>query len=533
MTAAAYSGEEVAGIVLGALFIFLLTFVVICFVVLKSKNGLRQRGTTNSTLVANNGNQTNGSVGSAQTLLTNGTVTVLDHNGANGRIPNGHVQVSPGVVPNGTLRRYSITSTDTKDSKLSNIYVSLNGSLVNKSNSPVAHLDLLPDDDQMTNGEKITIRANQLAEQIEMSHYLASEKTNAMMSLYNGGNGGIPQVYHQQQTNQTEMKQVLGNNAIKGIAMSTQFGKLANEQKYLSNGDNNKQVTVINGSDSIIMAGTLANQLHSNTTPTSRIQLANGNFAMSGQYQHNPSPNPIRHHPHHVNNDNCHFALVSDALFAKEGNKFPTNNPHSNTTATISPVAMDSTGLVHQPQQQHHHNGVSSSIPLTNKTSSSNYYEFDYSPPVHHPLDTGNSAHSLYNMQANLLNGGVQCNVPPNVVNMPNDASYSQKVELVDEMNKRRAATSVAEELQQRLVSAGVVSGQMKRNSALDSSTQSGQVVRFANSATVYSYPSLGAINKQANPLNRVRYSANQVMVGIMARDSPDEGLGDDSDALD
>lgn len=62
VTAAAYSGEEVAGIVIGALFICLLTFLAICIIVLKSKSQLLEQ--------RRNQNGTSGNIVTATTATT-------------------------------------------------------------------------------------------------------------------------------------------------------------------------------------------------------------------------------------------------------------------------------------------------------------------------------------------------------------------------------------------------------------------------------------------------------------------------------
>ncbi|OTF80013.1 hypothetical protein BLA29_009806 [Euroglyphus maynei] len=110
------------------------------------------------------------------------------------------------------------------------------------------------------------------------------------------------------------------------------------------------------------------------------------------------------------------------------------------------------------------------------------------------------------------------------------------------------ASVAVVEELQTRFATAtnDALVCQMKRNNSMDSSpsqgtvttsmapssssstTSSGQIVRFSNTPTVYNYSATNTNNiKQASPLNRIK---NNGLNPLMARDSPDEGLGEETE---
>lgn len=90
VTAAAYSGQEMAGIVLGALFLLILVSLVIFLMILKSKKLLRFRlmgsnSTSTTTTVIANSNST--STSSTVTKPSQKTTESL----LNGQIPNGHI----------------------------------------------------------------------------------------------------------------------------------------------------------------------------------------------------------------------------------------------------------------------------------------------------------------------------------------------------------------------------------------------------------------------------------------------------------
>lgn len=141
----------------------------------------------------------------------------------------------------------------------------------------------------------------------------------------------------------------------------------------------------------------------------------------------------------------------------------------------------------------------------------------------------------------------------PNMINQNNNCSlYDQQ----QQQQQRHLAASVAvvEELQTRFATTVLandsIACQMKRNNSIDSSSSpsqttmatsssstvsssTGQIVRFANTPIVYNYSSISNQstnnnNKQASPLNRIKN--NGLNPSLMARDSPDEGLGEETE---
>lgn len=447
VTAAAYSGEEVAGMVLGALLVLFFVSVAICATVLKSKNGLARRSvlasiTTTTTATTTNGNgasattmntidnmnQTNVANGDnlnhqpptnnngiqTQTILNGKTATVLfnskaNHNGTNGRILNGDCLHSNGDS-NSTMRRNSTTSTETKDSKLSssNLLISSSGSASNSttnmngngSSFSRCYVELVPSTPSTNvsedrNGHTITIRTNQLAEQIEMSNY-----------------GDVTQLY---------------SNA----NMLNDDGKSMN---------------------------------------------------LAGPMQHHP----IRQYNHH------------SPMFS-----------HQTAIKTI-PVPY---GTSHHYRQQSPINVTSMSDHNCANQHVRPQYEIDY-----------------YTQTSNLSTGKM----------LP---------ESIDELRRIRTAASIAEELQQRIAAANCGHGmdsmiESKLSNVINitaNANSPGQVVQFANMATVYNYSPSGPVTikhhqPQPNQGNgNAILQLNRIRNGFMsndARDSPDEGLGEEADVI-
>lgn len=566
VTAAAYSGEEVAGIVLGALTVFLFTFFAICFVVLRSKNGANCRpgltvtsassGSALGGSAANGGgtgNQQHFSNGSSQTGLSamKGGGTPANHinnannnnnsngNGkcmgaANGRLLNGSAQISPGGVCNGdgTFRRLSSTSIDTKDSKMSssNLLISSSGGSVSNSTTNTntnsgstlsrSYVGLLPatgPEEQRKGG--LTIRTNQLAEQIELCNYGMQPTTKDNLPTVNQTLYGEEQEHH---------SVMYGSQNVPSPGSS--FGSpmyIGGSQQghYLEESGNFKSAPMLNDNMTAAMMAS------SQVSPYTANHLYGGRYYPSGNSATCSSKASPSHHQatHHY-------------LASVPATHYPLHSLASNHSSLSS--------------LDHYHAHASSSGPQRRGGQSPSPVHH-YAPPLHplkplSSLASNNNNHNYYKQTDYSDHGSFHDDL------MVGAGSHLESQEQLEQFSKRRAATSVAEELQQRMAAAGVnCTGASTVGKVADEqlsinnlgggqvavNSNNGHVVQFANSATVYSYSPSGhgevSISaKEANgpkpALNRVRSMTvnGQVMMAVAmamdARDSPDEGLGED-----
>ena len=481
---------------LGALFVFLLTFVAICFVVLRSKNNSSCHTSTTS----NNTHQSNGTSQTglqAQTVLLNGGTTITPATngsiGTNGRIPNGN---TPTGICNGggTIRRLSNTSTDTKDSKLSssNLLISSSGSAsnsttnstnVNSGSMSRGYVGLVPNGISERKGA-LTIRANQLAEQIELCNYGSKTEKDNLDAL-----------------NQAAFSEhsPYGSNTVS----SGSFSKLMLEPAqghYLGedtnfNGMLNDNIALSNSMYGVGNGGNFVPCHYTNSIP---IVNGSGHHETSRHYTGNSHyPLLVSNHTTGTTLDHYH---AHPSCSAPSGKLSPSPVHYGNVVTTTTPL---------KPL---------SSLASSNTNSANvDYFGLDY------------YGQGLYGSMAQSEEMALQA-----VSNKLSSSATLQSHDHVDEFNKRRAAASVAEELQQRMAVAGVNCCEtkiLKTNIQLPSS---GQVVQFANSPTVYSYSPSGPVSinaKQAgnSALSRVRNGVNGPMM-VVARDSPDEGLGEETE---
>nr|XP_027205269.1 GATA zinc finger domain-containing protein 14-like [Dermatophagoides pteronyssinus] len=596
VTAAAYSGQEVAGIVIGTLFIFLLILIAIFSVVLRSRKFLHFRSPTNNN---NNDHQSNhnGGGGSSvdnQTILGSTTITSNNsyHNGGtNGIIPNRHLQTTT-TIPNGTLKRYSnnnhnensqnhilpstttasnknLESNNNNESMKNNLIVSMNpansDSSLKKSSFIHQYVVISDNNNQINNDDnnnKMNIISNQLAEQIEMCDY----------SLINSI-----------ETNDTTMKMIDQKCSTIDPSMEARVVDNNFNQKFINNNNQfvNQQQQQLPMSMSIDMktltqSSGIRNGLFNNHNTTNvKFPIQDSSFLRNG------NKNPVIFSQQHyddsiISNKNINTNLI---FKTKSGtmNKIRSTNPYNNNTfdghLNSSHIINNNISAnnniypyVNDNANNHHTMNFFESSSITDMPSNGSqllmgktylYGQQPYRSTDHHfSYDVKNNEQILMNRCIDSIHPYNE-SILPNMINQNNNCSlYDQQ-----QQQQRHLAASVAvvEELQTKFatrVSANdSIACQMKRNNSIDSSSSpsqttmatsssstvsssTGQIVRFANTPIVYNYSSISNQstnnnnnnnnNKQASPLNRIKN--NGLNPSLMARDSPDEGLGEETE---
>ncbi len=588
VTAAAYSGEEVAGIVLGALTVFLFTFFAICFVVLRSKNGANCRsslgrvsgGSGGNGSAANGGStgnhhQSNGcsTTGLQATMQSglkgggtpanhinnNGNGTTLTNNGnglvANGRLPNGNAQISPGGVCNGgggagTFRRLSNTSKssiDTKDSKMSssNLLISSSGGSASNSTTNTntnsgstlsrSYVGLLPHSSalEMEHHHRkgaavagaLTIRTNHLAEQIELCNYGGEQQTAKdnlptvnQAGLFSGGGELQCAGMYGAARNVPSPGSSFGSASMFGSAQGSHYLEESGCGNFKS-----------------AASSMLSDNMTTTAAATAMMASPYGSL-YGGSRHYSSGSSPISslstsHHqsPHHYHGASSHYPLVGSSQHT--GHHTDHYQAHPSCSASNRGGAGGGGGGGRHSPSPVHYGAVLPLKPLSSLA--------------------GNSNNGSYYNQADYYGHGPY----DDLMAPPGGGHHLPSQEHIEQLNKRRAATSVAEELQQRMAAAGVNcteeegavakvsrsghSAEGLQQSAVQTNSGGGPVVQFANSATIYSYSPSGAVSisaKQATLSSALRRGAQgvngQAMLAVAmamdARDSPDEGLGED-----
>ena len=556
VTAAAYSGQEVAGIVIGALFIFLLILISIFSVVLRSRKLLHFRTTTTT----NNGQSTNSNANSNQTILGSTTVTSNNnnsyHNGANGRILNGHIQTTTTTtpttvsIPNGTLKKNSssntnnnhidnnssnhilstatnknMTNNESNKMNKANLIVAMNHNddsmKMNNNNSLVHHqYVVMPDNNQIknSNNDKINIINNQLAEQIEMCDY---SSVNTAENINNNNN----QFINQQQLPMSmsiDMKNLTQASCTGGGIRTALYGnhnnvKFSPQERFFHSGHKSPVIFNQQYDDAIISKR--------NINPNSPFNVKIG--TMCNMRSTNP-----------YNTLDSHYNHIQTATIGHHNPSHSMNNNSANIH--FNPYTADVNG--------HHHEIAFFESTIANAHSGGSLLTTTAKNPYGQIQPTTRFSYDVRNNEQMLMNRRIDSSSPYSELilqNMINQNNHS----LFDHQRHVAASVAVVEELQTRFATTATneaVVCQMKRNNSMDSSpsqgtvattmapssssstTSSGQVVRFANTPIVYNYStSSSTINKQASPLNRIK---NDGLNPLMARDSPDEGLGEETE---
>ncbi|KAH9415316.1 hypothetical protein DERP_006410 [Dermatophagoides pteronyssinus] len=526
VTAAAYSGQEVAGIVIGTLFIFLLILIAIFSVVLRSRKFLHFRSPTNNN---NNDHQSNHNGGGSsvdnQTILGSTTITSNNsyHNGGtNGIIPNRHLQTTTTTIPNGTLKRYSnnnhnensqnhilpstttasnknLESNNNNESMKNNLIVSMNpansDSSLKKSSFIHQYVVISDNNNQINNDDnnnnknnKMNIISNQLAEQIEMCDY----------SLINSI-----------ETNDTTMKMIDQKCSTIDPSMEARVVDNNFNQKFINNNNQfvNQQQQQLPMSMSIDMktltqSSGIRNGLFNNHNTTNvKFPIQDSSFLRNG------NKNPVIFSQQHyddsiISNKNINTNLI---FKTKSGtmNKIRSTNPYNNNTfdghLNSSHIINNNISAnnniypyVNDNANNHHTMNFFESSSITDMPSNGSqllmgktylYGQQPYRSTDHHfSYDVKNNEQILMNRCIDSIHPYNE-SILPNMINQNNNCSlYDQQ-----QQQQRHLAASVAvvEELQ----------------------------TKFAT---------------RASPLNRIKN--NGLNPSLMARDSPDEGLGEETE---
>ncbi|KAH9415218.1 hypothetical protein DERP_006310 [Dermatophagoides pteronyssinus] len=523
VTAAAYSGQEVAGIVIGTLFIFLLVLIAIFSVVLRSRKFLHFRSPTNNN---NNDHQSNhnGGGGSSvdnQTILGSTTITSNNsyHNGGtNGIIPNRHLQTTTTTtIPNGTLKRYSnnnnhnensqnhilpstttasnknLESNNNNESMKNNLIVSMNpansDSSLKKSSFIHQYVVISDNNNQINNDDnnnKMNIISNQLAEQIEMCDYslINSIETNDTTTKMIGQKCSAIDPSMEARVDNFNQKFINNNN---------QFVNQQQQQLPMSMSIDMKTLTQCSG---------IRNGLFNNHNTTNvKFPIQDSSFLRNG------NKNPVIFSQQHyddsiISNKNINQNLI---FKTKSGtmNKIRSTNPYNNNTFDghhNSSHIINNNSANNNPfnpyvndANNHHTMNFFESSSITDMPSNGSqllmgktylYGQQPYRSTDHHfSYDVKNNEQILMNRCIDSIHPYNE-SILPNMINQNNNCSlYDQQ----QQQQQRHLAASVAvvEELQ----------------------------TKFAT---------------RASPLNRIKN--NGLNPSLMARDSPDEGLGEETE---